>query len=116
MAGKKPDGDCWGEMDGDFAVRLIHALNNEVRRRILRLLAATDGAMSPVVMSRLLDVPLSTVSYHVTGLKKCGTVEQSGQRQVRGAMEHFYKTLLEENPVAHTLLESTRKIDGDAVR
>ena len=36
-------------------------------------------------------------------------------KQIRGAIEHFYNTLLEENPVARTLLKSTRKIDGDAV-
>jgi DNA-binding transcriptional ArsR family regulator len=116
MAAKKPGDDCWGEMDGESAVKLIHALNHEVRRRVLRALAAHDEALSPAVMAKRLDIPLSTVSYHVTILKRCNAVEGAGEKQIRGAVEHFYKTLLEENPVARTLLKSTRKIDGDDVK
>ena len=77
MAGKKKDGDCGGEMDGHAAIRLLHALNHKVRRRILRHLAEADGAVSPVVISRELGIPLGIVSYHVTALRHCKAVEQT---------------------------------------
>jgi DNA-binding transcriptional ArsR family regulator len=115
MAGKKRDGDC-GEMDGDFAIRLLHALNHKVRRRILRRLAEADGAVSPVVISRELGIPLGIVSYHVTTLRHCKTVEQTKVEPVRGAVEHFYRTLMEGNMVADTLLEATREVDGDSTK
>lgn len=116
MAAKKPGDDCWGDMDGGFAARLIHALNHEVRRRILRALADADEPLSPAVMAKQLDIPLSTVSYHVIILRNCKAVEQVRVRQVRSALEHFYKTMVNENPVAQALLRSTRKVDGDGAK
>lgn len=116
MAGKKRDGDCGGEMDGYAAIRLLHALNHKVRRRILRHLAEADGAVSPVAISRQLGIPLGVVSYHVTTLRHCKAVEQTKVEQVRGAVEHFYRTLVEGNQVADTLLESTREVDGDGTK
>jgi DNA-binding transcriptional ArsR family regulator len=113
MAGRKRGDDHWGEMDGEFAVLLIRALDHEIRRTVLRILADSGEAMSPVVMARMMGVPLSSVSYHVNILKKCGMVEPAGLEQKRGAMEHFYKTLLKKNPVARALLESTRKVDDE---
>lgn len=73
-------------------MKLIRALNHEVRRKILRALAANDEALSPVVMAKRLNIPLSTVSYHVNILRSCEAVEGAGVQQVRGAVEHFYNT------------------------
>lgn len=113
MAGKKRDDDCGGNMDGDFALRLLHALNHETRRKALRLLADTNEAMSPAAMSRKLDLPVSIVSYHVKILRACHAVEEARMQHVHGAIEHFYETLLRENQIANVLLESTREVDGD---
>lgn len=116
MAGKKRDGDCGGEMDGHAAIRLLHALNHRVRRRILRFLADADTAASPVAISRELGIPLGVVSYHVTTLRHCKAVEQTGVKPIRGAVEHFYETQLEKNPIADTTLEATREVDGDSTK
>ena len=36
-------------------------------------------------------MPLSNVNYHVTELLGSGLIELTGERQVRGATEHFYR-------------------------
>ena len=36
-------------------------------------------------------IPLSNTNYHVTELAKAGLIELAGERQVRGATEHFYR-------------------------
>ena len=41
-----------------------------------------------------LQAPLSTVNYHVTELARSGLLELRGERQVRGAIEHFYSPVM----------------------
>lgn len=100
-------------MGGDLGVRLIAALNHDVRRTILRLLSDAGGPLSPAVISRMTGIPLSTVSYHVNILRQCGVVEQARTQPVRGTVEHFYKSMVEENKVANVLLEETLENDQD---
>ena len=52
-----------------------------------------DGGrtLSPKDLSIELQAPLSTVNYHVTELAKADLLELTGERQVRGAVEHFYR-------------------------
>ena len=45
------------------------------------------------VLSLELQAPLSTVNYHVTELRRSGLVEIVDERQVRGAIEHFYRAV-----------------------
>jgi predicted transcriptional regulator len=61
---------------------------------ILEVLNLDGGRiLSPKDLSRELQSPLSTVNYHVTELCKCGLLEVVDERQVRGAIEHFYRTV-----------------------
>ncbi len=52
-----------------------------------------DGGrtLSPKDLSIELQAPLSTVNYHVSELAKAELLELTGERQVRGAVEHFYR-------------------------
>jgi predicted ArsR family transcriptional regulator len=52
-----------------------------------------DGGrmLSPKDLSLELQAPLSTVNYHVTELRHSELVEVVDERQVRGAIEHFYR-------------------------
>jgi predicted transcriptional regulator len=54
-----------------------------------------DGGrvLSPKDLSLELHAPLSTVNYHVTELRNSGLVEVVDERQVRGAIEHFYRAV-----------------------
>jgi DNA-binding transcriptional ArsR family regulator len=72
--------------------RLARATAHPVRVSIMEVLSIDAGRiLSPTDISRELQIPLSNTNYHVTELAKAGLIELVGQRQVRGAVEHFYR-------------------------
>lgn len=74
-----------------FDRRLLKAISHPVRWRIMQLLL--ERVASPVQLSREIDQPLGTVSYHVRVLVESGCVELARTRPRRGATEHFYRAL-----------------------
>jgi DNA-binding transcriptional ArsR family regulator len=74
---------------------LLIALRHPLRRQILRTMAATDP-ISPRQISDELREPLSNVSYHVRVLADCGAVTLVDTEPVRGSMQHFYSSTVEE--------------------
>jgi DNA-binding transcriptional ArsR family regulator len=69
---------------------LIAAMRHPLRRKILQWMA--DGRKaSPNELSKGLGEPLSNVAYHVRELVARGALRPDGERQVRGAREHFYR-------------------------
>jgi predicted ArsR family transcriptional regulator len=61
---------------------------------ILEVLSIDGGrTLSPKDLSLELQAPLSTVNYHVTELRHSDLVKVVDERQVRGAIEHFYRTV-----------------------
>ena len=86
--------------------RLARANTHALRISILEVLTIDGGrTLSPKDLSVELQAPLSTVNYHVTELAKSDLLELTGERQVRGAVEHFYRpamngrAVLEQVPV-----------------
>jgi predicted ArsR family transcriptional regulator len=60
----------------------------------LEVLSIDGGrTLSPKDLSLELQAPLSTVNYHVTELRRSELVEVVDERQVRGAIEHFYRVV-----------------------
>lgn len=74
---------------------LLIALRHPLRRQILRAMAAQDQ-ISPRQISDELREPLSNVSYHVRVLADCKAVALVDTEPVRGSMQHFYSTTIEE--------------------
>jgi DNA-binding transcriptional ArsR family regulator len=74
---------------------LLIALRHPLRRQILRAMAAQDQ-ISPRAISDELHEPLSNVSYHVRVLADCGAVTLVDTAPVRGSMQHFYSTAIDE--------------------
>jgi DNA-binding transcriptional ArsR family regulator len=73
---------------------LARANTHPLRISILEVLVLDGGrTLSPKDLSVELQAPLSTVNYHVTELAKAGLIEIVSERQVRGAVEHFYRAL-----------------------
>jgi predicted ArsR family transcriptional regulator len=71
---------------------LARANTHPLRVSILEVLSIDGGrTLSPKDLSLELQAPLSTVNYHVTELAKANLIEMVGERQVRGAIEHFYR-------------------------
>lgn len=93
---------------------LISAIGHPLRRQILRELANRGEALSPAALGREVGTPIGTLSYHVRVLLRLGAVREIGQRMVRGAVEHFYETLIEDDPPIEALLEETREADEQA--
>ncbi len=62
--------------------KVIHALNAQARRDIMRLLR--DSSYSVVELSRLLKLPISTVSFHLNILSKAGLVSVAVKKNSRG--------------------------------
>lgn len=73
---------------------LARANTHPLRVSILEVLSMDGGrTLSPKDLSLELKAPLSTVNYHVTELRDTGLIEVVDERQVRGAIEHFYRTV-----------------------
>lgn len=101
------------DSEGERYANLISALNHPLRRRILRSLRETEGRSSPARLRERLGGELSSVSYHVTVLVGLGVLRSDGDQQVRGAIEHFYVSQIEDDAAIMALLESTRKSDEE---
>jgi predicted transcriptional regulator len=73
---------------------LARANTHPLRVSILEVLSLDGGrTLSPKDLSLELQAPLSTVNYHVTELRNTGLLEVVDERQVRGAIEHFYRVV-----------------------
>ena len=74
--------------------RLARANTHPLRVSILEVLSLDGGrTLSPKELSQELQAPLSTVNYHVTELRNSELVKVVDERQVRGAVEHFYRAV-----------------------
>jgi len=74
--------------------RLARANTHPLRVSILEVLGLDGGrTLSPKDLSLELQSPLSTVNYHVTELRHSNLVKVVDERQVRGAIEHFYRVV-----------------------
>jgi hypothetical protein len=79
-----------GRAGAGEAARVCAALGHPLRIRIVFGLSAPDTRLSPSQLAEHLEEPLPNVAYHVRMLVKAKLLRQAGDRQVRGAVEHFY--------------------------
>jgi predicted transcriptional regulator len=70
---------------------LLDALRHPRRRALLRRYLQAERTLSPKELAGLEGRSLSGTSYHVRVLLECGAIEIASTRQVRGAVEHFYR-------------------------
>lgn len=68
----------------------MKAMSHPLRAEAFRLIR-DRGPLSPAEASRELEADLKEVSYHIRKLREFGCVEEVDHRQVRGAVEHFYR-------------------------
>jgi DNA-binding transcriptional ArsR family regulator len=83
---------------------LIVGLQHPLRREILRRMSDGEKA-SPSELAEEMGEPLSSVAYHVRVLVRSGALKADGERQVRGARQHFYRRSVEEDWVEAILEE-----------
>jgi hypothetical protein len=78
--------------DEEHAEAVLGALNHKMRRRIMRIaLGEGHRSLSPTEASKLLQEPLSKVSYHFRVLAKSRALDIASERPVRGSIKHFYR-------------------------
>jgi DNA-binding transcriptional ArsR family regulator len=102
------------ELAGLLPRKLEQGLDHVARRRILRALHKQQGEMSAVQLSRgpLEGVLLGTVSYHLNVLKKYDMVQPTRAAQNRGALERFYVSAVESDPLVLQVLTQTEGLDA----
>jgi DNA-binding transcriptional ArsR family regulator len=83
---------------------ILGALRHPLRREIVRLLSEDGAVRSPAGLSRELNIPLSTVSYHVRVLDGMGLIHLVRTRPVRGSMQHFYALYMPGNELIMKIL------------
>jgi DNA-binding transcriptional ArsR family regulator len=71
--------------------QMVKAINHPVRVKTLKVLL--NRPANPSAIATDLDVPLSTVSYHVRVLESAGLVEIIDEEAVRGSVAHFFSVL-----------------------
>ncbi|HEX5989412.1 MAG TPA: helix-turn-helix domain-containing protein [Solirubrobacterales bacterium] len=65
-------------------------MSHPLRAEAFRLIR-DRGPLSPAEVARELEADLTDVSYHVRKLNEFDCIEEVSNRQVRGAVEHFYR-------------------------
>ncbi len=86
---------------------IARAFAHPLRHRAFRML--TDAELSPSQIADRLGEDLHSVSYHVRTLEKMGLVELVGEKQVRGAVQHFFRAI--ERPILWTDEWSTLSLE-----
>lgn len=95
--------------------RLARANTHPLRVSILEVLSIDKGrTLSPKDLSLELQAPLSTVNYHVTELRHSNLVKVVDERQVRGAIEHFYSVVEPSENGSGRMKKGSRKARGKA--
>lgn len=70
------------------------AIGHPIRVRIMAELNSTGGPLSPSKLSELLGESIGTTAYHVRLLAQVKAVKEVKTKQVRGAIEHYYRPLV----------------------
>lgn len=93
MAERNPQGSSKGAKgaeNGEAAV-LLKALSHPIRARALAVL--NQRAASPSELAAEQDAAVPDVAYHVRVLRELGMIKLVSTRQVRGATQHFYRSV-----------------------
>ncbi len=70
---------------------LLDALENPLRRSLLRRLVEWGERDSPRELARSEGQPLSSVSFHLSKLAELGAVETAGDLQIGSYVTQFYR-------------------------
>ena len=72
--------------------RLVRAIGHPLRLRLLTIF--NERVASPSDLATELGEPIGNVSYHTRILARLGCVELVRTKQVRGAVEHYYRAVV----------------------
>jgi DNA-binding transcriptional ArsR family regulator len=82
---------------------LLDALENPLRRSLLRRLVESGERLSTRELARLEQQPLSSVSYHLSKLAELGAIENAGDVQIGFSVMHLYRATARVSEIPETL-------------
>ena len=85
--------------------KLVRAIGHPLRLRLLTIF--NERVASPSDLAAELGEPIGNVSYHTRILARLGCVELVRTKQVRGAIEHYYRAVV--RPATRTGPSSRRR-------
>jgi DNA-binding transcriptional ArsR family regulator len=104
---------AYGKAPEPTARECIRAIASAQRRSVLRILHDAEEARSPSAIAEWLGVSVAHISYHFKVLRECGVVVLTDTQPRRGAVEHFYISIIKGNEQIGALLDATRAEDDD---
>ena len=90
---------------------LLYAIQNPLRREMLRVLNAAMGSVTPKEISDRIPWDVEDIAFHVRVLEERNLARCAGTRRVRGATEHFYVSKVAKNDLLAAILAGTEKDD-----
>lgn len=90
---------------------LITALGHPVRREILRMIHGSDGPMSAIRISKIVEGTQNRISYHLGVLCKLGALSLHSERPARGAKEKFFASEVADHLGVLAVLADTEAED-----
>jgi DNA-binding transcriptional ArsR family regulator len=97
--------------DEDRDVEALLAIGHPLRRRMLRAIVDSGGALGLSQLAQGFDLPVATARYHANVLCGFGVAEPTRSDPDR---EPFYDTSVGGDPEIEALLEETREADDTA--
>lgn len=95
----------------EVSAAMLDALRHPIRREALRVINTACGPISPKEISDELGLDLPNVSFHVRVLYERRLIKITEERGKRGAIEHFYESVVAENELLGVLLDGTEEDD-----
>ena len=109
------DGERAGKSPGDsrrMSATLIQALDHPSRREVLRHLHRLGKPQSANGLSKLIDAPGTTISYHLKVLLDLGVISLESEQQVRAVFEKLFASEVSEHETVVAILADTEQEDA----
>jgi DNA-binding transcriptional ArsR family regulator len=90
---------------------MLKALNNPLRREVLRVLHRSSEPMSAVQMTKTVKGTGNKIFNHLKVLEKFEMVTLVDVKRVRGAKENLYESEVASNILVDAILAQTEKED-----
>jgi DNA-binding transcriptional ArsR family regulator len=82
------------------------------RDQVLDVMRSYGKPISPTQLARITGNPLGSTAYHVRTLAAAGIVELAGEGRVRGAVEHFYAVVPDDEPRRNDVVDQLLGVCG----
>lgn len=94
-----------------MSTALLRALDHPLRREVLRRMHGSREPQSAKGLSKSINAPATTISYHLKVLSGLNVIKLVSERQVRAVLEKGFVSLVAEHEQVNSILADTRPCD-----